>query len=306
MSTAQVPIHSGFGYLATAAEVIQGCDLSGKIAIVTGGASGIGVETTRALASAGAHVIVPARDEAKARKALHGIDGIELAMLDLADPASITAFAKKFRASRRPLHMLVNNAGVMFTPFGRDNRGYETQFATNYLGHFQMTVQLWPALRDANGARIVSVSSRGHRFSPMDFDDPHFDRRAYDKFVAYGQSKTASVLIAVAADARGKDDGIRAFALHPGRILATNLSRHMSEAEVSAVPVADERGQPFTDPANYVKSIEQGAATNVWCATSSQLDGKGGVYCEDCDIASVVPTNSQGRGWPSQCRGHLR
>jgi len=295
-STVQAPILSGFGYQTTAEEVIAGCDLSGKTAIVTGGASGIGVETTRALANAGAHVIVLARDIAKARQTFADIGTIELATADLADPASIDAFAQRFLATGRPLHVLVNNAGVMFTPFGHDKRGYETQFATNHLGHFQLTVRLWPALQRANGARIISVSSRGHRFSRMNFDDPQFDRRLYDKFVAYGQSKTANILFAIAADSKGQKDNIRAFALHPGRILATNLARFMSEDEVKAVPVTDSNGQPFTDPAAYVKSVEQGAATSVWCAVSPQLDGKGGVYCEDCDLAPVVPADDQGLG----------
>jgi NAD(P)-dependent dehydrogenase (short-subunit alcohol dehydrogenase family) len=295
-ATVQAPLSSGFGYQTTAAEVIAGCDLSGKTAIVTGGASGIGVETTRAFASAGAHVIVLARDLARARQNLAGIETIELATVDLADPASIDSFAERFLASGRPLHLLVNNAGVMFTPFGHDKRGYETQFATNHLGHFQLTVRLWPALQRANGARIISVSSRGHRFSQMNFGDPHFDHRPYDKFVAYGQSKTANILFAIAADSKGRKDNIRAFALHPGRILATNLARFMSEDEVKAVPVSDSNGQPFTDPAAFVKSVEQGAATSVWCAVSPQLDGKGGVYCEDCDIAPVVPADDQGLG----------
>jgi NAD(P)-dependent dehydrogenase (short-subunit alcohol dehydrogenase family) len=295
-STAQAPISSGFGYQTTAGEVIAGCDLSGKTAIVTGGASGIGVETTRALASAGAHVIVLARDIAKTRRTFADIEMIELATVDLADPTSIDTFAERFLASERPLHLLINNAGVMFTPFGHDKRGYETQFATNHLGHFQLAVRLWPALQRANGARIISVSSRGHRFSQMNFDDPHFDHRPYDKFIAYGQSKTANILFAIAADSKGRKDNIRAFALHPGRILATNLTRFMSEDEVKAVPVTDSNGQPFTDPAAFVKSVEQGAATSVWCAVSPQLDGKGAVYCEDCDIAPVVPADDQGLG----------
>jgi NAD(P)-dependent dehydrogenase (short-subunit alcohol dehydrogenase family) len=250
--------------------------LSGKTAIVTGGASGIGVETTLALTSAGAHVIVLARDLAKARQTFADVETIELATFDLANPASIDAFAQQFLATGRPLHLLVNNAGVMFTPFGHDKRGYETQFATNHLGHFQLTVRLWPALQRANGARIISVSSRGHRFSQMNLDDPQFDHRPYDKFVAYGQSKTANILFAIAADSRGQKDNIRAFALHPGRILATNLTRFMSEDEVKGVPITDSDGQPFTDPAAFVKSVEQGAATSVWCAVSPLLDGKGG------------------------------
>jgi NAD(P)-dependent dehydrogenase (short-subunit alcohol dehydrogenase family) len=296
MSDKQAPIHSGFDFHSTAAEVIEGIDLAGKIAIVTGGGSGIGVETVRALASAGAHVVVPARDPAKAAMALRDIEGIELATLALTDPVSIKAFAQVFLRSGRPLHILVNNAGVMFAPFGHDARGYETQFATNHLGHFELTFRLWPALVQAQGARVVALSSRGHRFGPIDFEDINFDRRPYNKFVAYGQSKTANILFAVGADARGKTNGVRAFALHPGRVISTNLSRFMSAEELAAVPTVNEHGQPFDDPASYVKSVEQGAATSVWCATSPKLDDMGGLYCEECDVASVVPADSQGLG----------
>jgi Dehydrogenases with different specificities (related to short-chain alcohol dehydrogenases) len=296
MHNAQSSIGSGFGFQTTAAEIIKGTDLSGKVAIVTGGASGIGLETTRALASAGATVIVPVRDLDRAAQVLRSIPGAELASLNLTSPASIDDFSRRFLDSGRALHILVNNAGVMATPLIRDSCGYESQFATNHLGHFQLTARLWPALRRANGARVVSVSSRGHRFAGVDFEDPNFERRDYDKWVAYGQSKTANILFAVALDALGAQESIRAFSLHPGRILATRLSRHMSEEEIKAVPVADEQGREFTDPADYIKTPEQGAATNVWCATSHQLDGMGGVYCEDCDIAPVVTADSQGLG----------
>ena len=294
--TSQTPIGSGFGYRTTADEVLAAVDLSGQTAVVTGGASGIGLETTRALAAAGARVVVAARDEAAARETLAGLDKVEVACMDLADPTSIDRFADEYLGSRRPLHILVNNAGVMFTPFGRDGRGYETQFATNHLGHFQLALRLWPALRQADGARIVALSSRGHRFSPVDFKDPNFERRAYDRVLAYGQSKTANILFAVSADARGAKDGIRAFAVHPGRILSTKLTRHMSAEEVGAIPVLDQDGRPFDDPASFVKSSQQGAATSVWCAAGRQLDGEGGVYCEDCDVASMAPPDSQGLG----------
>jgi NAD(P)-dependent dehydrogenase (short-subunit alcohol dehydrogenase family) len=296
MKTTQSPIASGFGSKTTAAEIVKGIDLSGRLAIVTGGSSGIGLETTRALASTGAKVIVPARDISKAAQPLQSIAGVELASLDLTSPTSIDEFSRCFLDSGRALHILVNNAGVMASPLVRDSRGYESQFATNHLGHFQLTVRLWPALQQAKGARVVSVSSRGHRFARMDFADPNFERRGYDRWVAYGQSKTANVLFAVSVDAFGAKDGIRAFAVHPGRILATGLSRHMSEDEIRAVPTADEHGREFTDPADFIKTVEQGAATNVWCATSHQLDGMGGVYCEDCDIAPEVPADSAGLG----------
>jgi NAD(P)-dependent dehydrogenase (short-subunit alcohol dehydrogenase family) len=296
MISEQIPIGSGFGFKSTAEDVIAGHDLTGKIAIVTGGYSGIGLETTRAFASAGARVIVPARDMAKARDAVKVIAGVELARLDLFDPSSIDEFAQQFLNSRQPLHILVDNAGIMAVPLIRDARGYESQFATNHLGHFQLTARLWPALVQANGARVISVSSRGHRFSGVDFDDPNFERRPYDKWVAYGQSKTANILFAVALDARGQEDGVRAFSLHPGRIIDTALARHMSQEELLAAIGSNELARQSTDPATYMKTIPEGAATSVWCATSHQLDGMGGVYCEDCDVAPVVPADSDGLG----------
>jgi NAD(P)-dependent dehydrogenase (short-subunit alcohol dehydrogenase family) len=287
MSTLQKTIGSGFGAASTASDVIKGIDLSGKIAIVTGGYSGLGLETARALRSAGARVIVPARDHAKAATALKGLDGVEIEAMDLMDPASIDAFAERFLASRQPLRILVNSAGIMACPLARDARGYESQFATNHLGHFQLVARLWPALRQANGARVVSVSSRGHRFSPVVFDDPNFERRDYDRWAAYGQSKTANILFALALDERGKAEGVRAFSVHPGSILGTGLEKHVTNEELRAAGVIDENGKPILDPAKNLKTVEQGAATIVWCATSPQLDGMGGVYCENCDIATL-------------------
>jgi NAD(P)-dependent dehydrogenase (short-subunit alcohol dehydrogenase family) len=287
--TPQKPIGSGFGPATTAAEVIRGHDLRHHIAVVTGGYTGIGLETTRAFVSVGATVIVPARDREKATRALGDIDAapgaIEIETLDLIDPRSIDACAQRFLASGRPLHLLVNNAGIMATPLTRDRRGFESQFATNHLGHFQLAVRLWPALRAANGARIVALSSRAHQRSAVDFDDPNFDRRPYDRWIAYGQSKTADALFAVGADARGEPAGIRAFSLHPGGIVSTDLVRHMTREELMATGFMDEEGRPIIDPANNKKTPEQGAATTVWCATSPRLNGLGGVYCENCDIA---------------------
>jgi NAD(P)-dependent dehydrogenase (short-subunit alcohol dehydrogenase family) len=293
MPTLQKPIGSGFAAASTAGDVLKGLDLSGKIAIVTGGYSGIGLETTRALRSAGARIIVPARDHDKAATALEGLDGVEIEAMDLIDPASIDAFAERFLASGQPLHILVNSAGIMAAPLARDARGYESQFATNHLGHFQLVVRLWPALRQANGARVVSVSSWGHRYSPVVFEDPNFERRDYDRWSAYGQSKTANILFAVALDERGKADGVRAFSLHPGSIVGTGLEKYLSDEELRAFGVIDENGKPIRDPARQLKTVEQGAATSVWCATSPQLDGTGGVYCENCDIAPLVPTEDQ-------------
>jgi len=281
--TRQAPIHSGFGELTTAREAVGQRDLRGVIAIVTGGHAGIGLETTRALSGAGTTVIVGARTLDKARAALAGIARVEVEALDLFDPASIDAFAARFLESGRPLNMLVNNAGIMATPLVRDRRGFESQLATNHLGHFQLTARLWPALRKASGARVVSLSSRGHRRSGVDFADPHFERRPYDKWLAYGQSKTANALFALALDARGEAHRVRAFSVHPGSII-TELMRSMSDEEQRAAIAASRK-------VSILKTPEQGAATSVWCAMSPQLEGMGGVYCEDVDVAEAVPAD---------------
>ncbi|WP_394838716.1 oxidoreductase [Pendulispora rubella] len=294
MSTPQSPIGSGFDAASTAADVVGNVDLTGKVAIVTGGASGIGVETVRALRMAGADVIVPARAPHKARTALAGLDGVAIEPMDLFDPASIDGFVKAFLASRRALHILVNSAGIMACPLVRDARGFESQFATNHLGHFQLTLGLWPALRKANGARVVSVSSWGHRRSPVVLDDPNFDHRDYDRWLAYGQSKTANVLFAVHLDRRGKSDGVRGFSVHPGAIANTGLGRYLSGDELRALGVIDEHGNTILDPSKQLKTVEQGASTSVWCATSPILDGMGGVYCENNDIASLVTPRKGG------------
>ncbi|MET0658956.1 MAG: oxidoreductase [Steroidobacteraceae bacterium] len=292
MQTLQSPIGSGFGPASTAADVIRGIDLTGKIAIVTGGYSGLGRETARTLLWAGARVIVPARDVGRATAALEGIDGIEVEAMDLLDPSSIDAFATRFLASGQPLHILVNNAGIMAVPERTlDARGYELHFATNHLGHFQLTARLWPALERAHGARVVSVSSMGHRFSPIVFDDIHFERRPYDPWAAYGQSKTANILFAIELDERGKTDDVRAFSLHPGSVIGTGLERHVPVENLKAAGVLDEYGNPIRDPSKGLKTVEQGAATHIWCATSPQLDGLGGAYCTNVDIARVRPAD---------------
>ena len=271
-ATPQLPIHSGFGPEATAREVLKGRDLQGVTAIVTGGYSGIGLEITRALAEAHATVVVPARSAERARSATSGIPRVELETMELMEPASIDAFAQKFLDSERPLSILINNAGIMAPPLVRDVRGYESQFATNHLGHFQLTARLWPALKQSGRARVVSVSSTGIRFGGVDFDDPNFERHPYDKWKAYGQSKTADALFAIALDRRGQPHGVGAFAVHPGRIL-TDLGRFLKQDELAT---------------GGYSNAEQGAATSVWCATSPELERKGGVYCMNVDIAPVM------------------
>ncbi|SHI78698.1 oxidoreductase [Propionispora hippei] len=291
--TKQVPINSGFGPQTTAKEILKGCDLTGKIAIVTGGYSGIGLETTRALANAGATVIVPARSPEKSLKALEGIPHVELEKTDLMDSTSIDDFAARFLATNRPLHLLINSAGVMFTPLRRDSRGFESQFSTNHLGHFQLTARLWPALVRAHGARVVALSSRGHRLGGVDFADPNFENKEYNKFTAYAQSKSANSLFALELDKRGRDYAVRAFAVHPGLVPDTDLGRDLDPSELKPQPVKNSQGLITSDETNaQYKSVEQGAATSVWCATSAQLDDMGGVYCEDCDIAITVASDS--------------
>jgi NAD(P)-dependent dehydrogenase (short-subunit alcohol dehydrogenase family) len=282
--TPQSPLNSGFGMRTTAAEAISGIDLAGKTVLVTGGYSGLGLETVRALAGAGARVIVGARRLDVAAADLAGIGGVEILPLDLSDPSSIDAFAALVAATTPHLDILINNAAIMACPLARDARGYESQFATNHLGHFQLTARLWPLLRaTAGGARVVSLSSLGHRLSPVVFDDIHFQQRAYDKWLAYGQAKSANALFAVELDRRGGLHNIRAFAVHPGGI-KTPLQRHLTMDEQIAMGWFDKDGTP--NP--LFKSTEAGAATSVWAATSPLLVGMGGVYCEDCDIA--VPT----------------
>jgi len=268
---------SGFGFGTTAKDVLRGYNLHGKVAIVTGGYSGIGLETTRAFAEAGANVIVPARSPDKARAAISDLSRVEMEELDLIDPVSINRFTERFLKSDRQLDFLINNAGIMAPPLERDARGYESQFATNHLGHFQLTARLWPALKKSANARVVSLSSAGIRFGAVDFDDPNFEHREYDKWKAYGQSKSANSLFAVALDRFGFANGVRAFAVHPGGIM-TNLARFMTNEELEAAR------SRYT----ALKTPEQGAATSVWCATSDQLQNKGGVFCLDCDIAPII------------------
>ncbi len=283
--TPQQPLSSGFGAHTTAREVIGERRLDGTTAIVTGGYAGIGLETTRVLAAAGAHVIVPARDRAKANAALAGLANVTIDELDLAVPTTIDAFAARF--GDRPVHLLIHNAGIMAAPLSRDARGLESQLAVNHVGHFRLFARLVPALQRARGARVVALSSRGHVRSAFDFEDPNFERRAYDKMIAYGQSKTANVLFAVEVDRRYQRDGIRAFALHPGAILDTDLARNFDPEEMKLVIERARRIGSF-------KTVEQGAATTIWCATSPQLDGLGGVYCENCDIAAVKTEGDDG------------
>lgn len=283
----QKPINSGFNHNSTAADVINGNDLKGKTAIVTGGYAGIGLETVKTLVSAGAEVIVPARNLDKAKKNLAGLKNIGIEMMDLMDPESIDNFAEKFLKTGRRLDILINNAGIMWVPLERDFRGYESQLCTNHLGHFQLTARLWPALKRANGARVISVSSYGHQFAQFDFDDPNFYNREYETLLGYGQAKTANNLFIVELDTRGQSSNVRGFSLHPGSVNDTDLGRVAPIKLFQQMGTHDENGNIYPEVAKKLKTIPQGAATSVWCAVSWQLNGIGGVYCENCDVAET-------------------
>ena len=285
--TAQQPIYSGFNAESTAQEVINGIDLSGKTAIVTGGYAGIGLETTKTLVSAGVKVIIPARDIKKAEKNLVGISNIELEKLDLMNPESIDAFAEKFLASDRKLDLLINNAGIMWVPLQRDSRGFESQLAVNYLGQFHLTAKLWPALKKTDGARVINVSSYGHQMSPFDFEDPNFDRREYQTLLGYGQSKTACNLFAVELDKRVQKFGVRAYSLHPGSVYGTDLGRDEPIDLYIQMGTHNADGNIKPEVVAKLKTVPQGAATTIWCATSPLLENIGGVYCENCNIAEI-------------------
>jgi NAD(P)-dependent dehydrogenase (short-subunit alcohol dehydrogenase family) len=271
-------ITTTFGAESTAADVIAGVDLSGKRAIVTGGSSGIGIETARALASAGAEVTLAVRNVEAGRQVAQelsestGNSAIKVGELNLTDQKSVAAFVSTWEG---PLHILINNAGIMLSPLDRTPEGWELQFATNHIGHFALALGLRPALAQANGARIVALSSPGHLASPVDFDDLTWETRDYDPSLAYGMSKSANVLFAVEATNRWGGDGIFANAVAPGSIL-TNLQRYMPEETLNNI-----RSMPIW------KTPEQGAATSVLVATASQLDGVGAQYFEDCQRAGL-------------------
>jgi NAD(P)-dependent dehydrogenase (short-subunit alcohol dehydrogenase family) len=278
---------SSFGYRTSALEVVDGLDLSGKRAIVTGGYSGIGLETTRALATAGADVTIACRDLARAQATAKTLNDsisanrVTAARLDLGSLESVRECASNYLDSNDQLHILVNNAAVMACPQDKTSDGFEMQFGTNHLGHFALVNHLLPALKSAS-ARVVCLSSTGHFLSPVVFEDIAFSNREYDPWSSYGQAKTANALMAVGIQARYANDGIEAFAVHPGGIMTT-LQRHMSQDDILSRGWVDAQGNVN----ELFKTVEQGASTSVWAATSSDMAGRGGRYLEDCSEATI-------------------
>jgi NAD(P)-dependent dehydrogenase (short-subunit alcohol dehydrogenase family) len=285
----------GFGHDTTTHEVLEGIDLTGRLALVTGGSGGLGAETARALASRGARVVVTARDVAKGEVVAKGIrestgnGDVEVEELELGSLASVRAFADRLLARHDALQILVNNAGVMACPSAKTQDGFEMQFGTNHLGHFLMTALLAPALLRGAPARVVSVSSRGHQMSPVVFDDIHFERRPYDKWAAYGQAKTANILFAVELERRLGPRGVHAYALHPG-VIPTELSRHLEPADYERLRKRAPAGRM------KLKTVESGAATAVFAATAPELEGRGGIYLENCGVAEVDDTENAPTG----------
>jgi NAD(P)-dependent dehydrogenase (short-subunit alcohol dehydrogenase family) len=291
---------SNFGATTTADEVLEGIDLTGKLVVITGGASGLGQETARAMAARGAHIVIPVRDMAKGeaavteiRKSVPDAD-IELMECDLGKMASIQFFAEAFLVQHDRIDLLINNAGVMASPHMTTGDGLELQFGTNHIGHFLLTNLLMPAIVKAakagSDARIVNLSSRGHHFDTVHFDDPHFEERDYDKWLAYGQAKTANILFSVGLEKRLADKGVHALAVHPGGI-RTNLGRHLTEEDMAMLL---KRMEENSGESIAFKTVEAGAATTCYAATAPELAGKGGVYLEDCHVADVDDEDPSG------------
>ena len=290
--TDQVPTNSGFAARTDGADVIVDLDLAGKTAIVTGGYSGIGLETVRALADKGVAVVVPVRSPGKAAENLAGVGGdVKTAPLDLADLASVRQFGESMLGELDRLDFLINNAGIMACPETRVGPGWESQFGVNHLGHFALTNSLLPLIEKTTGTRVVTLTSTAHKLADIRWDDIQFERDAYDKWQAYGQAKTANALFANALSRRLDGSGGLAFAVHPGGIF-TPLQRHLPQEEMVAFGWLDENGEPTELAKAGFKTPEQGCSTTLWAATSPDLVGKAGVYCEDCDIASPTDPES--------------
>ncbi len=299
MSTQQ-STNSGFGHGSEPQDVLEGIDLTGKVAIVTGGYSGIGVETVRGLAGAGAKVIVPARNREKATANLSDVVGdVAIMDMDLADLSSVRAFADQFASEHDRLDLLINNAGIMACPLSRVGAGWEQQFGVNHLGHFALAQALMPLLEKTakepgSDVRVVALSSTGHKLSDIRWDDPNWESGEYDKWQAYGQAKTADALFAVGMNTRLAQHGGRAFSVHPGGI-ATPLQRHLDNEEMVSLGWMNEDGELSEQAAKMFKSVTQGASTTLWAATAPALRDRGGEYCEDCDIAALADPENPSR-----------
>jgi len=284
-----------FGATSTTEDVLSGVNLKGKRILVTGVSAGLGVETARSLAARGAQVVGAARDLNKAKAATEQVrkdaaangGSFELLELDLANLRSVRACADRFLAKAEPLDVVIANAGVMATPFGHTADGFETQFGTNHLGHFVLVNRIAALIR--TGGRLINLSSAGHRYANVDLDDPNFERTPYDPLVAYGRSKTANILFAVAFDKRHRDRGVRAAAVHPGGI-QTELARYQDPSRITKMidQINQQRVAQGKGPFQW-KTIPQGAATSVWAAVVASADEVGGRYCEDCHVGPIVP-----------------
>lgn len=286
---------SEFGWASTTDEVLADKDLSGRTVFITGANSGLGQETARAMAARGAEVILAGRDQAKLDESVAAIKAdqskaqLDTLTVDLTSLENIRAATSRARQRFAKIDILINNAGVMATPFQHTHDGFEMQIGTNHFGHFALTGELFPLIERGHVKRIVNLSSRGHHFAPVDFEDPFFERRAYDPWIAYGHSKTANVLFSVGLEQRYAVLGIHAYAVHPGGI-QTNLGRHMTEEMREALMAR----VTSRDSGFQWKTIPQGGATSCWAATADELEGKGGVYCEDCHVAEVDDESSTG------------
>lgn len=290
---------SEFGFASTADDVLEGKDLSGRTAFITGGYSGLGKETARAMAAKGAHVILAGRDQAKLDDAAQEIAAetgatVDTQAVDLASLDSVRKAGAEARGRFAKIDLLINNAGVMACPKGTTADGFEMQFGTNHLGHFLLTSELMPLVERGENPRIVNLSSRGHHFAPVDLDDPNFEHREYDKWISYGQSKTANILFSVGFEDRYGAKGIHAIALHPGGIM-TNLGRHMTPEDMAwMMKRIEDNAKESGAQAQGFKTIPQGAATTCWAATCDELEDKGGVYCEDCHVAQQDDSDRTG------------
>ncbi len=286
---------SEFGFESTADDVLAGKDLTGKTVFVTGGSSGLGQETARAMAAKGAHIVLAARDQAKLDEAVAAIRedvadaNLETLVCDLASLDSIKTAGAEANNRFEKIDLLINNAGVMACPKMETADGFEMQFGTNHLGHFALTKHLMPLVEAGSDKRIVNLSSRGHHIAPSNLDDPNFESADYEPWLSYGQSKTANVLFTKGLEDRFADRGVHAYAVHPGGI-QTNLGRHLTEEMVENL----RKRMESTGSGMTFKTIPQGAATQVWAATADELEGQGAVYCEDCHVAPLDDASADG------------